>query len=506
MAELACLEGLLSDALEAHGGAALVAGEPGIGKTQLLRAGAELAADGFLVLTAQGAESEASVPLAGLHGVLRPVADRLSTLPDAQAAALAAALEPSGKAPADRLLLAAAVLRLLTELSRTAPVLCCVDDVQWLDPSSLHALAFAARRLDGVRVVMLFAARDSDGDDGYRGALAGIPEVRLARLELDAGRALVEELGAGGLAAGVVETVVRMAVGNPLAAVELIAALTPEQRAGRAAVPDALPPGSRLVRAYLAGVRTLPAPTRTMLLLAATADDDDLSVEMLLLAAGEEGLGAAALEPAERTGLVRVDRSRVRFGHPLVRAAIYDNAPLARRRAAHEVLARVYGRAQDVFRAAWHRAAAAETPDEKLADDLADAAIELRRRGGYAGSSVAFERAARLSTPGPARTGRLIAAARDSWLAGRPQQARVLLHTAERSATSNDLRGRVDLLRTARCCPRPGSCCRPTGSSPSRRSCGPGRPRRWPATTRATWRRRGWPRRSGARTRTPRRS
>jgi DNA-binding CsgD family transcriptional regulator len=448
MAELAYLEGLLGQAREAHGGAALVTGEPGIGKTELLRAVAETAgAEGYQVLTAQGAESEAVVPLAGLYGLLRPVAGRLSTLPAAQAAALAAALEPSGRAPADRLLLAAAVLTLLADLGREMPVLVCADDVQWLDLASLHALAFAARRLDGERVAMLFAARDCAGDDGYRGALAGVPELRVARLELAATRTLVEGLGGAALAGGAVETVVRMAVGNPLAAVELVGALTPAQRAGRAAAPVALPPGSRLARAYLAGVHGLPAPTRTMLLLAATADDDELSVDMLLVAAAEEGLGAAALEPAERAGLVRVDRSVVRFGHPLARAAVYDAAPLARRRAAHEVLARVYGRAQDVFRAAWHRAAAAELPDEKLADDLADAAIDLRRRGGYAESSVAFERAAQLSAPGPARTGRLIAAARDSWLAGRPQQARVLLHTAERSATSNDLRGRVDLLR-----------------------------------------------------------
>jgi DNA-binding CsgD family transcriptional regulator len=543
------LTALLDQARAGSGGAALLVGEPGIGKTALLRATAAAAGE-FLVLWTQGAEDEAAIPLAGLHGMLRPVTELLAALPAlpvAQAAALAPVLEPGGQLPAARLPLAAATLRLVSQLARSRPVLCCVDDVQWLDAASRHALAFAARRLAGEPVVMLFAARtgetggtgeaggaagageagEAGGADGaggaeeaYREVLAGVPELPVGRLDPAAARAaLAVAIGAltvggpagggpagdataggpgggglvsnapagsalassglassgpagglagsglagglagsglagglagsgpagGGLAGGVAEAVVRLAAGNPLALVELLGSLTGDQRAGRAALPEMLPAGSGLVRAYLARVRRLPGATRTLLVLAAAADE--MSVDTLLLAAAAAGVDLAALEPAQRAGLLDIDDATVHFGHPLVRAAVYHSAPLAHRRAAHQVLAGVYGRLAQPGRAAWHRGASAEPPDPALADDLAGSAVEVRGRGGYGESSVAFERAAQLSPPGPARAGRLIAAARDGWLAGQPHRARVLLHAAERAATSPDLRGRVDLLR-----------------------------------------------------------
>jgi DNA-binding CsgD family transcriptional regulator len=457
------LAAVLSRARAGSGGAALLVGEPGVGKTALLAAAAGTATE-FLLLSAAGAEDEAAVPLAGLHGMLRPVSGLLATLPAlpaAQAAALAATLEPGNGPPADRLLLAAATLRRLSQLARSRPVLCCVDDVHWLDGPSRHALAFAARRLAGEPIAMLFAARTGEGvgtepargdqageEEAYRVVLAGVPELPVGRLARADARALLDGLAsttAGRLASGVAEAVVALAEGNPLALVELLGALTPDQRAGRAALPELLPAGSRLTGAYLARARRLPAATRTLLVLAAAAGE--MSVDTLLLAAAAAGIDLAALEPAQQAGMLRVEQATVHFGHPLVRAAVYHSTPLADRRAAHQVLAQTYRRLAQPGRAVWHRAASAEPPDPALADELAGSAVEARGRGGYAESSAAFERAAQLSPPGPPRASRLIAAARDGWLAGQPHRARVLLHATERAATGAELRGRVDLLR-----------------------------------------------------------
>ncbi|HEU4896352.1 MAG TPA: AAA family ATPase [Actinomycetota bacterium] len=410
------LEQLLADARRSRSGALVVRGEAGAGKTALLEHAAG-SAHGMLVLRANGVESEAELPFAALHQLLRPVLGLAGRLPEPQANALGGALGLKAAKGNDRFLVSVAVLSLLAEAAEDRAVLCLVDEAQWLDRSSAEALAFAARRLEAEGVVLVFAARDGDLRDF---PADGLPELRLEGLEVEDAAALLAGAGAE-LPAEVVCRLVERTGGNPLALLELPASLAPEQLAGRAPLDDVLPLGTRLERTFGDRVRRLPGPARTLMLVAAAETTGDAAV---VLRAGDRlGAGAEALEAAEAAALVRTTGGRVAFRHPLVRSAAYLTGSLAARQAAHRALADVLTGEDAADQRAWHRAAASVGPDEDTAAALERSADRARRRGGHAAAAAALERAAALTGNDRERGRRLAAAATAAWLAGQADRA-----------------------------------------------------------------------------------
>jgi hypothetical protein len=343
-AELAEVDRLLADAREGRSGVLVVRGQAGIGKSAILAYAAATAADAgrSVVLHGVGTESEVELPFAGLHLLLRPALDRIDLLPGPQAAAIRGAFGLAEAGAGDPFLVGLAVLSLLTELAGDGPLLCLVDDAQWLDAVSAAALTFAARRLDAEGVVMIFAARDGSGF-----AAPGVPELLLRGLDRDAAAAL---LAAGGPRHVDRERVLDEAGGNPLALLELPALLAGENHLGPFGPPagenhlgpfgppagESTPPG-RVQAAFERQVRTLPEPTRTLLLVAAAEGSGDLGV--VLTAAGALGARLDDLEPAEHATLIEVTPGVLRFRHPLIRAAAYRCATAVRRLAAHRALA-----------------------------------------------------------------------------------------------------------------------------------------------------------------------
>ncbi|MGW0708500.1 AAA family ATPase [Streptomyces sp. NPDC002643] len=411
------IDQLLLRAREGESGALVIHGEAGIGKTALLayayahaNAYDPEAAGPARVLRTVGIESEMELPYGGLHQLLRPMTDRLDRLPDPQAAALKAALGVAGGSVSDRFTVGTAVLAALTEEVGGGPLLCLIDDAQWLDQASLDALTFAARRLRSEGVVMLFAVRD--GVPG--GRIAGLPTLRLSGLDAGAVDALLADRAAD-LSPYVRDRIVEQAQGNPLALLELPAALTEEQRAGRLN-PVTLPaglasPAGRIQESFQEHIRRLPDATRAMLLVAAADDTGDL--DLVLRASARFGATPADLEPAERATLVQLTEHTLSFRHPLIRSATYQDAALARRLAAHQALADALegalGGDRQADRRAWHLAAATTGTDETVADEMVAAAQRAGGRQGTAAASAAYERAAQL-TGDPARRARLLAA------------------------------------------------------------------------------------------------
>ncbi|MDH2426132.1 LuxR family transcriptional regulator [Sphaerisporangium sp. TRM90804] len=436
--ELAALDRLLDGARQAQGAAMLLLGGPGTGKTALLDAAAHRARD-FVVLRAAGVRAESRVPLSGLHALLRPVAGTLARLPRARAAVLGRALL-TGTAGTG-LALPAAVLDLLSAIAERGPVLVCVDDAHLLDAASRESLFFAARRLAGERVALLFAAR---GDHGTAiAAPGGVPARVLGPLGETASRELADDLVPGRPPEDVRAALERVAAGNPLALTELIGSLTPEQLEGTAPPPTCVPPGGRLWQAYAEQLARLPGATRHLLLLLAA--DHDLDTATLLRAA-EPRCALTALEPAERAGVVRVVQDGYVFGEPAMRPVAYASASLARRRAAHRLLAGVLDQRHQRLRRAWHRAWALDGPAEELGDELAEAAGHAPMNGGYPGASLAFERAAELTAQGDLKAARLAAAARHASTCGHPQRARSLLSRLRSLTITAEMRGQAELL------------------------------------------------------------
>jgi DNA-binding CsgD family transcriptional regulator len=406
-AGLARLRGLV-DPVPQSSRVLLVTGEAGMGKTVLLADAAGRARLASMrVLSVTGRESESRLAFAGLHQLLRPVLAGAAGLPGRQAQALLGALglaaDPGAPDPgaADPLLTRVAVLTLLSDLSERSPVLVVADDVHWLDRSSLDALAFAGSRLDAERVVLLVGARGEAPPPGFD---RGFPELHLEPLSAaDAGRLLDGQprppRGRARL------QVLAQAAGNPMALIELAKVIADDPAASRRWATEPLPPGDRLTAVLTSRFATLPEPAQAALLLAAVADGPDLSAA----ASHGAGPGAQTLAPAEQLGLIKIDRTGLRFSHPLVRSAIYHSAPFARRAAAHRELASALHDQPD--RRAWHLAAAALQPDEHVASLLEATAAQAQRRGGTPAAALAMERAAELS-PDPAdQARRLVAAA-----------------------------------------------------------------------------------------------
>ena len=405
-AELATIDELLARARTGAGGALVVRGEPGIGKTSLLDHAAARAT-GFRVLRGSGVESESALPFAGLHLLLRPVLDHLDAVPGPQRAALASAVG-LGDGGDDRFLIGAGLLALLADVAEASPVLCVVDDAQWLDRASTDALVFAARRLGQDGVALLVAVRD------YADVLTstGLPDLVLGGLAADAAEALLDERTAA-LPAGLRARLIAETRGNPLALVELPATMS-------AHTTSPLPLTSQVLDAFHHQVRSLPTATRAALLIAAADDSGDLAV------LPRAGVDLADLAPAEDRALVAVVDGALAFRHPLVRAAVYQGAPLGQRLAAHRALAA----AHHGDRRAWHLAAATTGPDESVASTLVAAADRAARRGAHAEAAAGYDRAAQLSPDRVAAVGRRAlaceAAVRDGqpdWAATRARRA-----------------------------------------------------------------------------------
>ncbi|MFJ4799007.1 helix-turn-helix transcriptional regulator [Kitasatospora purpeofusca] len=431
---------LLADGRRGNSGALLIHGEAGIGKSALLDWAAGQAG-GSRVLRVEGIESEMELAYGGLHQLFLPVLDLVDSLPPAQADALRAVFGLTSDEVRDSFTVGLAVLTMLSEAAADGPLLCLVDDAQWVDRPSVDMLTFAARRLRAEGVVMLFAVRD-----GAPGAtVKGLPGLLVEGLDRTAAAELLT-----GLPPYVADRVMEEAGGNPLALIELSAALTPAQRAGRLG-PLALPETAaglrgRIQDGFLDQVGRLPEATRLVLLVAAA--DDTGSLGTVLEAARELGAGVEDLEPAERAGLVILSGELVRFRHPLVRYAAYRSAPLARRIAAHRALAGALGGAGQPHRRAWHLAAAATGPDEGVAEELERVAEWAGNRQAMASASAAYERAAQLTADRDLRARRLVQAARKAADAGQDQRCGALadqvpLPLADQEVAANFARARA---------------------------------------------------------------
>ncbi|MFC8528528.1 AAA family ATPase [Nocardia sp. NPDC057227] len=414
-AELARIDALLAAARAGRSGALVLRGEAGIGKTALLE---YAAAAGLPTVRGAGIESEAELPFAALHLLVRG-AD-LGALPPRQRAALDGAFGLAEQDPADRMLIGLAVLSLLAEEAADGPLLCLVDDAHWLDRATAETLLFAARRLDADGVALIFATRA--GDDDF--PAPGLPELPVGALPPEVAAALLDA-GHSGLAPAVRYRALVESAGNPLALLELPALLAAETPG---TAPDQ-PLPQRLRQAFHGQVAPLPAATRTLLLVAAAAAAADLGT--VLRAGAALRAGPEDLTPAERAGLVRTGTAGVVFRHPLLRSAVYQGAPLPERLAAHRALAAAATGPENADIRAWHLAAAATGPDEAVAAALADTAERARRRSGYHGAVAAYERAAALSVDDAARARRLLPAAETAAEAGLLDLAR---RSAERAA------------------------------------------------------------------------
>ena len=418
-AELAAIRDAVTAASD-HGGVLLLRGDAGIGKSALLAEAVDRAtAAGLRVLRASGVRTEARLPFAGLHQLLRPLLGGLEALPPPQRTALGAAFGLSDGAVEDPFLISLATLTLLTDAAADRPILAVVDDAQWLDRASDEALAFVARRLGSDPVVLLVAIREEETPTAVESA--GLPIVSIQPLEEADAREL---LGRGGahLRGSVRERILREAAGNPLALVELPAAVDAQPADAPDAATDPLPVTARIERAVGLRLADMPPTTAKLLLLAAV--DDQAIVDEILAAAHVLGVtdpsvtdaSAADLVPAVDGGLIAVENGSVRFRHPLIRSAIAQRATDADRRATHEALAGATG---DPDRVAWHRSAAATRADEATAALLDAAAERAERRGALAAALATLEQAARLSPDGQARGGRLLRAADMAYELGR---------------------------------------------------------------------------------------
>jgi DNA-binding CsgD family transcriptional regulator/tetratricopeptide (TPR) repeat protein len=439
--ETATISRLLADARQGRSAALVIRGEAGVGKSALLDYAA-IEAGGFTVLRSVGVEGEAELAYAALHQILRPAFDRIPQLPPPQAAALQAAFALTDETVDERFRVSLGVLGLLSEVAEETPVLCLVDDAQWLDQASADAMLFAARRLQAESVVLLFGVRDSD-ERPFEAR--GVDELRLSSLSVGDSRRLVGDRLGSAVASGVVEWLVDNARGNPLALVELPATLTQPQLAGLDPIARRLAAPTTVEQVYLDRVNALPETTRRLLLLAAAEETGARAP--IERAAREQGLDVSDLAPAEGAGLIRVESDRLEFRHPLVRSAVYRSVSFTDREAAHRILAVASAEEGNPDRAAWHRAAATVGADEDVARELESTAERARLRSGHAAAASALERAAELSADDASRGRRLVAAARAAWPAGQPERAQALLDRALPLVDDSRLQSEIDSIR-----------------------------------------------------------
>lgn len=431
------LERLLVTARGGHGAVLVLHGDPGVGKSALLEYAAGAGED-FRVLRTAGVEGEMELDYAALQQLCSPILDFIERLPDPQRDALDVAFGlNTGQAPSP-FLVGLAALGLLSEAAEDQPLLCIVDDAQWLDGASARALTFVASRLLAERMVLTFATRDV-GD-----TLARFPQFSIEPLGRRDARALLESALAARLDESILEQIVAETGGNPLAILELPRGLTPAQLAGGFGLPAALPLSSGIEQSFRRRLARLPHDARLLLLLAAAEPVGDAA--LLLDAARQLGISQAAVQEVESEGLLTLDGTVV-FRHPLVRSAVYGSAEPSERRHVHHALAQATDPVIDPDRRAWHRGQAASMPDEEVAAELELSAARAQARGGLAAAAAFLERAVTL-TPAPAeRARRALIAAQTKVRAGALEDALALLSATEIGLPDELDRARVELLR-----------------------------------------------------------
>ncbi|HEU5416171.1 MAG TPA: AAA family ATPase, partial [Streptosporangiaceae bacterium] len=436
-AECAVLGRLVEAVRTGESQALVVQGEAGIGKTALLDYLAGHA-PGCRVVRAAGVQSEMELAYAGLHQLCAPLLGDLEALPAPQRDALRTAFGMSAGPPPDRFLVGLAVLGLLAEAAEGRPLVCPVDDGQWLDHASARVLAFVARRLGAESVGLVFATRDPGGD------LAGLPELAVGGLRDADARMLLESVLAGPIDARVRDQIVAETRGNPLALLELPRGLTPAELAGGFGLPAAVPVAGSVEASFRQRVDALPGPARRLLLIAAADPTGDPA--LVWRAAQRTGIGPEAAAAAAEAGLAEFG-TRVRFRHPLVRSAAYQAEPAADRRQAHCALAGATDPELDPDRRAWHRGQAAAGPDEEVAAELERSASRAQARGGLAAAAIFLRQAATLTLDPARRAGRALAAAQAKTQLGAFDVAQDLLDMAEAGPLTDLQRAHADLAR-----------------------------------------------------------
>jgi DNA-binding CsgD family transcriptional regulator len=435
--ERAALDRLMEKARAGQSSALVLRGEPGVGKTALLEYAVESASP-WIVLRAVGVESEMELAYAALHRLCAPLFDRAGQIPAPQRDALQTTFGlREGPAP-DLFLVGLATLSLLSEAAQERPVLCAIDDAQWLDRASAQVLAFVARRLVAESVVILAATRETAGKYGR------LPELVVNGLRDADARALLASAIPGRLDERVADQLLMEAGGNPLALLELPRGLSPAQLAGGFGLPRALSLSGKIEETFVNRLEALPQDTQQLLLVAAAEPTGDPA--LLWSAAERLGIADAVLYPAESARLLEVD-GRVRFRHPLARSAVYRAATPHQRRRAHRALAEATDARTDPDRRAWHLAEATAGPDEAVAAELERAAGRAQARGGLAAAAAFLERATALTAEPQRHAERALAAAQTSYEAGALDDALALLDTADAGAHRELDRARIDLLR-----------------------------------------------------------
>jgi DNA-binding CsgD family transcriptional regulator len=436
-AECGVLDELLVGVRGGRSAALVLWGEAGVGKTALLDYAVESAPD-LRSVHAAGVESEMELAFAGLHQLCGPMLDPLGRLPGPQRDALRVAFGlEAGPAP-DRFVVGLAVLSLLSEMAGDRPLMCVVDDVQWLDRASVQVLAFAARRLLAEGVLVIFAAREPGVD------LRGLPELIVEGLRHGDARELLSSVVRWPLDEQVADRIVAETRGNPLALLELPRGCSPAELAGGFGSPEVLPVPGRILESFQRRVENLPEQTR--LLLALTAADPSGDPALVRRAAGLLSLGIETIEQAEETELFGIG-GQVVFRHPLMRSAAYLAVSPGDRRKVHAALAAVTDAQADPDRRAWHLAQATSGPDQEVAAELERSAGRAQARGGLVAAAAFLERSAVLTAEPGRRAERTLAAAQANVQAGAFDKALDLLAKAEAGPLGELASTRMDLLR-----------------------------------------------------------
>jgi len=424
---------LMVSANESRSGVLVIHGEAGVGKSALLEY-AQGIDDRVRVLRAVGVEPETELAFAGLHQLLLPTFASIDRIPELQAEALRGALGIAPGVAENRFLVGLAVLSLLAEIATDGPTLCVLDDAHWLDRPSVDALTFAARRVDAEGIVMLFSVRESDFPT-FPGA--DLPSHEVGGLNPQEAERLLSERFDGRLAPETRRAIIESAEGNPLALLEIPAALTPAQLSGREVLPNPMPIGRKLEEILLAAVRRL-SPSAQMLMMLAAAEGSG-ETDIVLSAGRMLRLPASALPEAEASGMIRTEGSALVFRHPLLRSAVYQAASLSDRQAVHRAFVEVLQGEANADRHAWHRAALVLDPDDEIAEELERTAERAKRRGGHAAASKALRRAAELTFSDARRSRRLVAAAHSAWDAGLLDEALALLRAVGTETDANTI-------------------------------------------------------------------
>ena len=419
--------------------ALVVRGEAGIGKTALLDH-CTGQASAFRTVRISGMQSEMELPFAGLHQLCAPMFSEVGSLPEPQQNALQVAFGLTTGAAPDRFLVGLATLSLLAEMARSRPLLCIVDDAQWLDAASSQVFGFVARRILAESVLVLLAVREP-AEDRH---LAGLPELNLHGLTDDDARALLTAAVPGRVDANVRDRIVAETRGNPLALLELPKGMTAAELAGGFQAPRSRDLPGQLEDHFVKRLETLPEATQRVMLIAAADPTGD--VGLLWRAAQSLGIERGAAGGLDAEQLVEIG-TRVRFRHPLVRSAIYSAASVKDRQAVHLALAEAMDLQTDPDRRAWHRALAASGPDEEVASELEQSASRAQSRGGLAAAAAFLQRSVALTKNLTRRADRALAAAQAQVHAGAFDEALGLLAAAEIDAQTELQRARADLLR-----------------------------------------------------------